>query len=90
MRGDVDVQRSGTANNLSRLLGALTEITSEPGGAEIFVDGQARGRTPVHLDLPARSHELVAHLDGGLTNSKELMSSRNETTQRTLCSQMAA
>src|SRR4029453_6621255 len=26
--------------------------------------GQSRGRTPLLLDLPARSHELVAHLDG--------------------------
>jgi len=28
------------------------------------VDGQARGARRSHLDLPARSHELVAHLDG--------------------------
>jgi len=64
MRGDVDVQRGDTANKSFAFVRALTKITSEPTGAEIFVDEQARGRTPVRLDLPARSHELVAHLDG--------------------------
>jgi hypothetical protein len=64
MRGEVDVQRGDTANKSFAFVRALTNITSEPSGAEIFVDRQSRGRTPLRLDLPARSHELVAHLQG--------------------------
>ena len=64
MNGDIDVQRGETANKSFAFVRAVTNITSEPTGAEIFVDGQSRGRTPLHLDLPARSHELAAHLDG--------------------------
>ena len=64
MRGDIEVQRGATSNKSFAFVRARTTITSEPSGAEIFVDGQSRGRTPLRLDLPARSHELVAHLDG--------------------------
>jgi eukaryotic-like serine/threonine-protein kinase len=64
MRGDVEVQRGETASKSFAFASAITNITSEPGGAEIFVDGKSRGRTPLRLDLPARPHELVAHLDG--------------------------
>ncbi len=64
MRDDVEVQRGETANKSFAFVSATTNITSEPGGAEIFIDGKSRGRTPLRLDLPARPHELVAHLDG--------------------------
>ena len=64
MRGDVEVQRGDTANKSFAFVSALTNITSEPSGAEIFVDGQTRGRTPLRLHLPARPHKLTAHLDG--------------------------
>ncbi len=64
MRDDVEIQRGETANKSFAFVSAITNITSEPGGAEIFVDGKSRGRTPLRLDLPARPHELVAHLDG--------------------------
>ena len=61
---DVEVQRGTTANKSFAFVRALTNVTSEPAGAEIFVDGQSRGRTPLRLDLPARSQELVAHMEG--------------------------
>jgi serine/threonine protein kinase len=64
MRGDVEVQRGETAGKSFAFVSAITNITSDPGGAEIFVDGKFRGRTPLRLDLPARPHQLVAHLDG--------------------------
>jgi serine/threonine protein kinase len=64
MRDEVEVQRGETANKSFAFVSAITNISSEPGGAEIFVDGKSRGRTPLRLDLPARPHELVAHLDG--------------------------
>ena len=64
MRDDVEVQRGETTSKSFAFVSAITNITSEPSGAEIFVDGKSRGRTPLRLDLPARAHELVAHLDG--------------------------
>jgi eukaryotic-like serine/threonine-protein kinase len=64
MRDDVEVKRGETANKSFGFVSAITNISSEPSGAEVFVDGKSRGRTPLRLDLPARSHEVVAHLDG--------------------------
>lgn len=64
IRSEVDVQRGVTTNKAFAFASVPANITSEPSGAEIFVDGQSRGRTPLRLDLPARSHKLVAHLDG--------------------------
>jgi eukaryotic-like serine/threonine-protein kinase len=64
MRDDVEVQRGETTSKSFAFISATTNITSEPNGAEIFVDGKSRGRAPLRLDLPARAHELVAHLDG--------------------------
>src|SRR5260370_9174170 len=64
MRDDVEVQRGDTTSKSFAFVSATTNITSEPNGAEILVDGKSRGRAPLRLDLPARAHELVAHLDG--------------------------
>jgi serine/threonine protein kinase len=64
MRSEVEVQHGKTASKSFAFVSALTTITSEPSSAEIFVDGRSRGRTPLHVDLPARAHELVAHFDG--------------------------
>jgi serine/threonine protein kinase len=64
MRDDVEVQRGETTRKSFAFVSAITNITSEPNGAEVFVDGKSRGRAPLRLDLPARAHELVAHLDG--------------------------
>jgi serine/threonine protein kinase/formylglycine-generating enzyme required for sulfatase activity len=64
MHDDVEVQRGETASKSFAFVSAITTITSEPGGAEIFVDGKSRGRTPLRVNLPARPHELVARLDG--------------------------
>ena len=64
MRDDVEVQRGETTSKSFAFVSAITNITSEPNGAEVFVDGKSSGRTPLRLDLPARGHDLVAHLDG--------------------------
>ncbi|PYL36801.1 MAG: hypothetical protein DMF34_12525, partial [Verrucomicrobia bacterium] len=64
MRDELDVQRGETVMKLFAFVSAPLKITSEPNGAEIFVDGKSRGRTPLQLELPARAHELSAHLDG--------------------------
>jgi serine/threonine protein kinase len=64
MRDEVEVQRGQTAGKSFAFVSGTLKITSEPAGAEILVDGQSRGRTPLQLELPARSHDLTAHLDG--------------------------
>ena len=64
MRGEVEVNRGEIAHKVLAFVSATTNITSEPSRAEIFVDGKSRGRTPMRLELPVRSHELTAHLDG--------------------------
>ncbi|MEY2544014.1 MAG: eukaryotic-like serine/threonine-protein kinase [Verrucomicrobiota bacterium] len=64
MRDEVEVQRGDRTSKSFAFVSATTNITSEPSGAEIFVDGKSRGRTPLRLELPARSHDLAAHLDG--------------------------
>src|SRR5262249_40436002 len=64
MKDKVEIQRGETVNKSFAFVSATTNVTSEPSGAEIFVDGRSRGRTPLRLDLPAQSHELMAHLDG--------------------------
>jgi formylglycine-generating enzyme required for sulfatase activity/serine/threonine protein kinase len=64
MRDEVEVMRGGTAHKSFAFVSATTNITSEPSGAEILVDGKSRGRSPLRLELPVRSHDLTAHLDG--------------------------
>jgi len=64
IRDDVEVTRGETAHKSFAFVSATTNITSEPSGAEIFIDGKSRGRAPLRLELPARSHELTAHLEG--------------------------
>jgi eukaryotic-like serine/threonine-protein kinase len=64
MRDEIEIQRSVTARKSFAFVNADLEITSEPAGAEVTVDGKSRGRTPLPLELPALSHELVAHFDG--------------------------
>jgi hypothetical protein len=43
---------------------APIKITSDPIGAEITVDGKARGRTPLQIDLPVTAHLVTARLAG--------------------------
>jgi len=64
MHDEVEVMRGETAHKSFAFVSATTNITSEPSGAEILIDGKSRGRTPLRLELPARSHDLTAHLDG--------------------------
>jgi hypothetical protein len=42
-------------------------IESRPAGAEVFVDGLARGRTPITLDLPAGEHTVMLRAGRGIT-----------------------
>jgi hypothetical protein len=48
-------------------------VYSDPGGAEVFVDGQARGRTPFASVLPHGSHTLVLVKPGHVTVTREVV-----------------
>jgi eukaryotic-like serine/threonine-protein kinase len=63
MRDEVEVQRAATAAKLFAFVSATAKITTEPTGAEIFIDGKSRGRAPLELELPARVHDFTARLD---------------------------
>lgn len=36
----------------------MLELTSMPAGAEVFIDGESRGTTPLALSLPIGAHEV--------------------------------
>src|SRR5205085_748709 len=63
-RDEVEVQRGQKASKTFAFVSSTATVTSEPNGAEISVDGKSSGHTPLRLELPARSHELTAHLEG--------------------------
>jgi len=64
VRDELEIQRNEFTRKSFAFVSAMVNITSEPSGAAVIVDGTSRGRTPLRLDLPARTHELVARLDG--------------------------
>ena len=60
----IEVTRGETARKTFAFVDAAVKITSDPAGAQIVVDGQPQGQTPLQLQLSARPHEIQAHLDG--------------------------
>jgi len=68
----VEVQRGETARKSFAFVDAPVKVTSEPNGAQISVDGQPRGKTPLQLQLSARDHEIAAHLDGWPDEQKKI------------------
>ena len=64
MNEAIEVQRGQTTRKSFAFVSAPLNITSEPGDAEVLLDGNSQGRTPLHIDVPARAHELVARLAG--------------------------
>ena len=41
---------------------AFLEVKSKPIGAQVFVDGGFKGKTPLHLELPLGKHEILLAL----------------------------
>jgi eukaryotic-like serine/threonine-protein kinase len=72
MRDKVEVQRGEKTSKSFAFVSVTTNITSEPTGAEISIDGKSRGRTPLRVELPVRGHELTAHLDGWPNQEQEI------------------
>jgi len=62
-RGDIEIERGATAHKSFAFVSAHIDVTSEPSGADVTIDGKPCGRTPQSVELPARSHEFVAHLE---------------------------
>jgi eukaryotic-like serine/threonine-protein kinase len=60
----VEIERGRVARTSFAFVSATVEITSDPSGAQVVVDGKLRGQTPVGLELPARPHELIAQMHG--------------------------
>ena len=76
--------------NPSRLLGRSQTLPANPAAPRFsWTDNRGGARRSVWICPRVRTN-WSRIWTGGLTNSKGLMSSRNETTQRILCSQMAA
>jgi formylglycine-generating enzyme required for sulfatase activity len=48
-------------------VGARVTIQGEPDGAQLFVDGVDRGRTPQSLELSAVEHRIEVHKEGWVT-----------------------
>ncbi|MEY2484960.1 MAG: eukaryotic-like serine/threonine-protein kinase [Verrucomicrobiota bacterium] len=72
MHETIEIARGETLHKLFAFVDATVNVTSEPAGAEVRVDGISRGRTPFHLELPARLHELTAHLEGWPDEAQQL------------------
>ncbi len=58
-------QRENLAIELTPLVGTM-RFRSQPPGAELFIDGESRGRTDLVLELEERTHLVEIRLDGYL------------------------
>lgn len=43
---------------------AVVRITTDPPGADVFVDGNLQGQSPLELEIPPGSHTVRVELDG--------------------------
>jgi eukaryotic-like serine/threonine-protein kinase len=64
LRDTIEINRGETTRKMFAFLNAALNVTSEPNGAEISLGGAPRGKTPLRIEVPARSHELIARFDG--------------------------
>jgi formylglycine-generating enzyme required for sulfatase activity/serine/threonine protein kinase len=62
VREEVEVERGETTRRTFAFVNGTLSITSEPTGAEIFVDGSLAGETPTRMGIAARRHELSVRL----------------------------
>lgn len=64
VRENIEVRRAETVIASLVFATAAVEITSEPAGAEVSVDGRLLGQAPVGAQLPVGTHEFAARMDG--------------------------
>lgn len=55
-------------------------ILSDPGGAQVFINGVLYGKTPLHLSLPAGTYNLRLEKTGYLTVKEEVKVKEGEDT----------
>ena len=72
MAGCVSVKESGTKVSAPPAPTSSVAFRSAPEDAEVLVDGQFRGTTPVTLHLTAGTHKVELRLDGYLIWEREL------------------
>ncbi len=60
VRGTADVERERAAAVTLAFASGQVPVTSDPPGAEIWIDGVSRGHAPVTLELPTGAYEVVA------------------------------
>jgi hypothetical protein len=68
----VSVKESGTKVSAPPAPTSSVAFRSVPEDAEVFVDGQFRGTTPVTLHLAAGTHKVELRLEGFLVWEREL------------------
>jgi hypothetical protein len=71
--GCVSVQESGTKVTSAPPPTTNVMFHSEPSNAEVFVNGQFRGSTPVNLHLAAGTHKIELRLEGFQEWERELV-----------------
>ncbi len=49
---------------LSQVKTGILNITSDPSGALVYVDGKMKGTTPILLEIPATEHDVVLEQQG--------------------------
>jgi formylglycine-generating enzyme required for sulfatase activity len=60
----IEVKRGETLRKSFNFATAPVTIRSEPTGALVTINKRPSGKTPLEITLPARVHDIVAHLDG--------------------------
>jgi formylglycine-generating enzyme required for sulfatase activity len=66
-KGDVDVQGLGKTQTFKPQLvpgWGVVSVTSEPAGAQLFVNGEPRGSTPLKAEIMAGAHPVELRLAG--------------------------
>jgi serine/threonine-protein kinase len=84
--GSVQVKDNGQAQVNTKLKErsnnhiAWAQVKSDPGGAEIFVDGNSTGRfTPARVEIPAGMHTVTLKLEGFQTAKRTVSASEGGT-----------
>lgn len=78
---DVEVEGAGKLQSFApQLVPAWAEvaITSEPAGAQVLVDGEARGVTPLSTQILAGNHPIELRMDGFKPWSTDVQVKANE------------
>lgn len=81
-RGQIEVQGGGKTQTYAPTLeanSATVAISSEPSGAQIFIDGQPAGVTPYNARLAASTHHVELRLSGFKPWTMDLLVKAGET-----------